>query len=156
MTTERAHREGLPLATVSERFMEVVTRAHERGGRLVVHDLELNAGIIERELTNSGLDRWRLACGTIAQQDFCTMDPEVGMWIQMCCGRVLDVNEESVSVTGLQAIINLLAPVLPTTNEVEESRALNIHTAGADAKMHCLIYLVLREMANKASAVTNR
>ena len=133
-----------------------MTRAHERGGRLVVHDLELNAGIIERELTNSGFDRWRLACGTIAQQDFCTMDPEVGMWIQMCYGRVLDVNEESVSVTGLQAIINLLAPVLPTTNEVEESRALNIHTTGSDAKMHCLVYLVLREIANKASAVTNR
>ena len=79
------------------------------------------------------------------------MDPDVGMWIQMCRGRVLDVNEDSVSVMGLQAIINLLAPVLPATKEVEEFRALNIHTAGADAKMHCLIYLVLREMADKAS-----
>ena len=151
VTTERAHREGLPLATVLERFMEVVTRAHEQGGRLVVHHLEFDAGIIDRELANSGLERWRPTWGTIARQGFCTMDPDVGMWIQMCRGRVLDVNEDSVSVMGLQAIINLLAPVLPATKEVEEFRALNIHTAGADAKMHCLIYLVLREMADKAS-----
>ena len=151
VTTERAHREGLPLATVLERFMEVVTRAHDQGGRLVVHHLEFDAGIIDRELANSGLEQWRPTWGPIARQSFCTMDPDVGMWIQMCRGRVLDVNEDSVSVMGLQAIINLLAPVLPATKEVEEFRALNIHTAGADAKMHCLIYLVLREMADKAS-----
>ena len=152
VTTERAHKEGLPLATVLERFMKVVTRAHEQGGRLVVHHLEFDAGIIDRELANSGLERWRPTWGTIARQGFCTMDPDVGMWIQLCRGRVLDVNEDSVSVMGLHAIFNFLAPVLPATKEVEEFRALNIHTAGADAKMHCLIYLVLREMADKASA----
>ena len=67
-----------------------------------------------------------------------------------------DVNEDSVPVMGLQAIINLLASVLPTTKEFEEFRTLKVHTAGADAKMHCLIYLVLRDMASKASAVTSR
>ena len=107
VTTERAHKERLPLAAVLERFMEVVTRAHERGGRLVVHHLEFDAGIIDRELANSGLERWIPTWDTIARQGFCTMDPDVGMWIQMCRGRVLDVNEDSVSVMGLQAIINL-------------------------------------------------
>ena len=156
VTTEQTHNEGPPLATFLERFMEVVTRAHERGGRLVVHDLEFDAGIIDREFANSGLERRRPTWGTIARQGFCTMDPDVGMWIQMCRGRVLDVNENSMSVMGLQAIIHLLAPALPTTKEVEEFRAFTIHTAGADAKMHCLIYLVLREIANEPSAVTKK
>ena len=48
VTTEQAHSDGLPLATFLERFMEVVTCAHERGGRLVIHHLEFDAGIIHR------------------------------------------------------------------------------------------------------------
>ena len=152
VTTERAWKEGLPLNVVLERFMRSVHSAHERGGRVVIHHLEFDAGIIDRELINSGLERWRPIWRKIAQQGFCTMDPDVGKWIQMSRGRVFDIHEESVGVMGLDKTIHLLAPVLPVTTEVENFRANKIHTAGADARLHCLIYIVLRELCEKATA----
>ena len=155
VTDERARKEGLPLATVMERFMQVMTRAHERGGRLVVHHLEFDAGIIDRELANSGLEQWRPRWHYIAWQGFCTMDPDVGKWVQMCRGRVFDVCEDSVAVMGLDTIISLLAPTMPATKDVEEFRLHRVHTAGADARMHSLIYIVLRDLALKASAMAS-
>ena len=154
VTPERARNEGLPLAIVLDRFMRVVTRAHERGGRLVAHHLEFDAGIIDRELANSGLEQWRPRWRDIAQQGFCTMDPDVGKWVQMCRGRVFDVCEGSVAVMGLETIINLLAQAMPATKQVEEFRLHRVHTAGADARMHCLIYIVLRDLALKATSMT--
>ena len=132
--------------------MQVMTRAHERGGRLVVHHLEFDAGIIDRELANSGLEQWRPRWHYIARQGFCTMDPDVGKWVQMCRGHVFDVCEDSVAVMGLVTIINLLAQAMPATKEFRLHR---IHTAGADARMHSLIYIVLRDLALKASAIAS-
>ena len=135
---------------VLERFMLAMKEAHERGGRVIIHHLEFDAGIIDRELGNAKLDSWIPLWRDIAKQGFCTMDPDIGKWIQMCRGRVFDAYVDSVSVLGLDKTLNLLAPALPVTKDVEEFRASKIHTAGADARMHCLIYVVLRELCAKA------
>ena len=52
---------------------------------------------------------------------------------------------------GLAQTLNLLAPTFPTGNDVKEFRASKIHTAGTDARMHALIYIVLRELSMKAN-----
>ena len=150
VTNERAWKEGQPLHVVLERFMLAMKEAHERGGRSIIQHLEFDAGIIDRELGNAKLDSWIPLWRDIAKQGFCTMDPDIGKWIQMCRGRAFDAYVDSVSVLGLDKTLNLLAPALPVTKDVEEFRASKIHTAGADARMHCLIYVVLRELCAKA------
>ena len=83
------------------------------------------------------------------------MDPDVGKWVQMCRGRVFDVCEDSVAVMGPDTIINFVAQAMPATKDVEEFRLHRIHAAGADARMHSLIYIVLRDLALKASAIAS-
>ena len=147
----RAWEEGIPLDAALERFMDVMQRAHSKGGRVVIHNLEFDAGIIDKELTRAGLERWRPLWHEIARQGFCTMDPDVSKWIQMCRGREYDVTQNSHNIMGLTQTVNLLAPAFPAGNDVNEFRANKIHTAGADARMHCLIYIVLRELAAKTT-----
>ena len=139
VSNRRAWEEGTPLNAALETFMITMQRAHEQGGR-----------IIDKELSRTGLERWRPIWHDIARRGFCTMDPDVGRWIQMCRGRVFDVTQDSVNVMGLADTLRLLAPAFPATTDVEEFRASKIHTAGADARMHCLIYVVLRELCAKA------
>ena len=131
--------------------MDVMQRAHSKGGRVVIHNLEFDAGIIDKELTRAGLERWRPLWHDIARQGFCTMDPEVGKWIQMCRGREYDVTQNSHNIMGLTQTVNLLAPFFPAGTDVNEFRSNKIHTAGADARMHCLIYIVLRELSAKTT-----
>ena len=150
VSNRRAWEEGIPLNAALETFMSTMQRAHEQGGRVIIHNLEFDAGIIDKELSRTGLERWRPIWHDIARRGFCTMDPDVGKWIQMCRGRVFDVTQDSVNVMGLADTLRLLAPAFPATTDVEEFRANKIHTAGADARMHCLIYVVLRELCAKA------
>ena len=148
---KRAWEEGVPLKPALESFMNVMQRAHEKGGRLIIHNLEFDAGIIDKELTRAGLERWRPIWHDIARKGFCTMDPDVGKWIQVCRGRVYDETQDSRNIMGLAQTLNLLAPAFPTGNDVKEFRASKIHTAGTDARMHALIYIVLRELSTKAN-----
>ena len=149
ITTQRAMAEGLPLATVMDQFMTVMHRTHKRGGCVVIHNLEFDAGIVDKELVTAGLEHWRPVWHVIAKEGFCTMDPDIGKWIQMCRGRVRDASQDSNAVMSLTNIINDMATMLPM-NEVQEFRKNKIHTAGEDAHMHCLIYTALRKLSASA------
>lgn len=52
----RATEYGQPLRSVLEDFMQDVASACARGGRIVVHHLEFDCGIIDHELARAGLD----------------------------------------------------------------------------------------------------
>ena len=122
-----------------------------KGGLLSIHNLELDVGINDKELTRAGLERWRPIWRDIARKGFCTMDPDVGKWIQVCRGRVYDETQDRRNIMGLAQTLNLLAPAFPTGNDVKEFRASKIQTAGTDAQMHALNYIVLRELSTKAT-----
>ena len=75
------------------------------------------------------------------------MDPTIGKWIQLCCGRTFDVHENTMAVLSLERTINLLLPSMPACETVQKFRANRLHTAANDAQLHCLIYQALRNMA---------
>ena len=79
------------------------------------------------------------------------------MWASgfRCAEAAFLMCEDSVAVMGLDTIINLLAQAMPATKDVEEFRLHRIHTAGAGARMHSLIFIVLRDLALKASAIAS-
>ena len=89
----------------------------QRGARPVIHHLEFDAGIIDRELITAGLLHHRERRQSMARAGFCTMDPTIGKWIQLCCGRTFDVHENTMAVLSLKRIINLLLPSLPACEE---------------------------------------
>ena len=121
----------------------------QRGARLVIHHLEFDAGIIDRELITAGLLHHRERWQSMARAGFCTMDPTIGKWIQLCCGRTFDVHENTMAVLSLERTINLLLPSLPACETVQNFRANPLHTAASDAQLHCLIYQALRNMATR-------
>ena len=112
---------------------------------------EFDAGIVDKELVNAGLEHWRPVWHVIAKEGFCTMDPDVGKWIQTCRGRVFDLDGNSNAVMSLSTIVNLMAPMMPT-NEVQEFRKNTLHAAGEDAHMHCLIFTALRKLSVSVEA----
>ena len=152
VSTQRAQAEGLPLKSVLDSFMRVLEHAYQRGGRVVIHHLEFDAGIIDKELETAGLHHWRPQWHAMAQAGFCTMDPVIGKWIQTCCGREFDVHENSLAVMSLEKTIHLLSPILPASEALSSFRANRLHTAEADAQLHCVVYIALREMSTNALA----
>ena len=78
---------SVSLAAVLREFVSVLQNVCKRdGSRIVAYHLELDAGIIKRELRTSGLDdsEWSRAARS---RGFCTMCPELGRWISHCVGR---------------------------------------------------------------------
>ena len=122
-------------------------KLEQRGARLVIHHLEFDAGIIDRELITAGPLHHRERWQSMAREGCCTMDPTIGKWIQLCCGRTFDVHENTMAVLSLERTINLLLPSLPACDTVQNFRANHLHTAASDAQLHCLIYQALRNMA---------
>ena len=59
-----------------------MAQLHENCRRIVMRHLELDAGLTDRELANASLDHCRAKRTTIAMNGFCTMDPDVGGWVQ--------------------------------------------------------------------------
>ena len=149
VSNERAQQDGMPLKTALDIFMRAMEKLEQRGARLVIHHLEFDAGIIDRELATAGLDHYRQQWQSMAKAGFCTMDPAIGKWIQCCCGRIFDVHENSMAVMSLERTIDLLSPSLPVCEAVQNFRANRLHTAGSDAQLHCLIYKALRDIATK-------
>ena len=149
VSNERAQQDGMPLKTALDIFMRAMEKLEQRGARLVIHHLEFDAGIIDRELATAGLDHYRQQWQSMAKAGFCTMDPAIGKWIQRCCGRIFDVHENSMAVMSLERTIDLLSPSLPVCEAVQNFRANRLHTAGSDAQLHCLIYKALRDIATK-------
>ena len=155
VSTYRALQDGVPVKMALDMFMHAMQRADRRGARIVVHHLEFDAGIIDKELASAGLQHWRPQWQAMAKAGFCTMDPTVGEWIQRSCGRDFDKCENSMSVMSLQKTIELLSPILPTHEVVQNFRANGLHTASSDAQLHCLIYKAMRELASNDPALAH-
>ena len=133
-----AIRNGRPLREVLEEFITDMINVYDEGGRIVVHHLEFDCGIIERELLRAGLGRvdvWR----RIARSDMCTMDPCIGAWVRMCCGEDIWPGS-SKNTMCLKDMVTLIAPTSVQLLELA-------HTAGADAQMHVAVYCACLELA---------
>ena len=53
---------------------------------------------------------------------------------------------------SLEKTIHLLSPILPASEALSSFRANRLHTAEADAQLHCIVYIALREMSANALA----
>ena len=109
-------------------FMADVLDVVKRGGRLVVHHMEFDAGIIAKELArcdlNTLVDQW----GKIARDGWCTMDPEIGRWVLQCFNQ--DAGAEATkSALNLRTLVSFLLPD-------SKAHLAKHHIAGADAVMH--------------------
>ena len=141
ITNERAQK-GVSLRDALTEFMAEMQQAAKRGCRVVIHHLEFDAGLIARELVNAGLDDLVDPWTAIAQNGFCTMDPDVGKWLQCCKGRDFEAHE-SKYVLPLRHMLDLLFP----SNDKAPLLKSNLHTAAADAQAHRLVYNALRSLA---------
>ena len=146
ITNELVEKEGLPLKNAMTIFMQSVADAYELGGRVVIHHLEFDAGIIDKELANAGLDHWRSKWSTIARHGLCTMDPDIGTWVQKCMGRDCGP-EDNKPVLALRDAVRFL---LPDTDTIQHLKT-KLHTAGADAQLHRLLYIALRKLCDEAN-----
>ena len=105
---------------------------------LVVHHLEFDCGIIDRELQRAGLvytDVWH----RIAQSGMCTMDPYIGAWLRRCCGEEVWPGS-SKNTLRLKDMVTLIAPA-------SAHLMASAHTAGADAQMHVAVYFACLKLA---------
>ena len=141
ITNERAQK-GVSLRDALTEFMAEMQQAAKRGCRVVIHHLEFDAGLIARELVNAGLDDLVEPWIAIARNGFCTMDPDVGKWLQCCKGRDFEPHE-SKYVLPLRHMLDLLFP----SNDKAHLLKSNLHTAAADAQAHRLVYNALRSLA---------
>ena len=87
ITNELAAAEGLPLHDVLKEFMRAAIRVYDMGGRVVIHHLEFDAGVIDEELRVAGLDLERLQLHMIANRGICTLDLDLWKWVQHYFGR---------------------------------------------------------------------
>ena len=97
ISTDRTLSGGHALDIVLCKFMETAADIDARGGCIVAHHLEFDAGIIDRELANAGLACWRPQWSAIARKGICTMDPHIGGWVQECMGKDARTDGKKVS-----------------------------------------------------------
>lgn len=141
ISQELAEKQGLPITDVLDDFMRDAVRVDKMGGRVVIHHLEFDAGIIDAELQRYGLQQWCEQWRKIARKGFCTMDPDVMHWAQLCVGRDMDAGEKSL-VMNLRKAMALFVRKTPATHNLLSRK----NTAGADAQMHRLLYIAYRRM----------
>ena len=142
-----AAREGRPLPDVLREFMEDVLEWCDRGGRVVAHHLEFDAGIILNELARCGLHELHDAWKRVAHKGFCTMDYEVGRWVYGCMGQ--EVGEETAKhIIGLASIVPLLKDPL---SDEHIKMLKQQHQADVDAQLTWLVYAALLTRAKLAA-----
>jgi hypothetical protein len=136
ITNDEATNKGLPLIEVLRDFMNDVANAVSHGGRVVMHHLEFDAGIITNELQRAGLEELSVSWKTIASQGFCTMHPDVGDWAARSVGADAQGN--------YQALGTLARMLLP-----KEHKALRAprHRACPDAVLTYWAYCTMLEAA---------
>lgn len=146
---DRAVKEGQPLQLVLEEFMADMIDIDEQGGRVVAHHLEFDACIIKNELGRAGLRDLQKRWCAIARKGVCTMDPNIGRWIRACAGKDFG-SADSMPVMSLQCAIDW---VLPKSALIRDLTA-KLHTAGADAQLHRLLYVALMSRVAEARRVS--
>ena len=129
---------------VLSEFIGELLAAHASGGRVVIHHLEFDAGIINRELERAGLQCYQAVWAQIASAGVCTMDPAVGEWVRTCLGM-----EVAPYPNGNTMKLDFMLQGLACATSSLLSKR---HTAGADAQMHVLLYRALVKLA-KGSTV---
>ena len=133
----RAAAEGESLRYVLSDFMRDMMEIQRVGGRIVVHHLEFDCGIVAKELQRAGLGlgkEWQ----SIARSGVCTMDPDIGRWVQTCFGR--DAGPSTAKNT--MRLQDMAAWLVPCSERLR-GRA---HTAGADAHLYLLLYFELLKL----------
>ena len=148
ITNARALEAGLPLREVLSRFMRAMKQLEEKGGRVVCHHLEFDAGIILKELENADMPDEKTRWSRLAKNGFCTMDPDVGAWVQRCSGRDREPGDDGRQVMSLHTAVNLLLPKDAAIN----SLLAKLHSAGADAQLHRLIFLAMMKLMNDSAS----
>ena len=83
----------------------------------------------------------------IARKGFCTMDPDVGAWVQACNGRDVHRGEHANAVMSLAKAVKLLLH----HNEEVQRLLTAAHTAGADSQLHRLVYIALCALVKEAT-----
>ena len=139
---DRALEKGIPLGDALRDFMEDVVRVHQRGGLLVAHQLEFDAGVIWRELRHCGPSALAKQWFEIARWNgFCTMNSPAGRWLNEASG--LEVGPNSLPMLGLKKIAPLLTPSLSCLLERH-------HDAEVDAKLTRALYLAMLQCKDVA------
>lgn len=140
----KAESEGEALCDVLSNFMKDMVEVQRLGGRIVVHHLEFDCGIIAKELHRAEQcfeKEWQ----SMARGGVCTMDPDIGRWVQTCFGR--DAGPCTAKNTmRLQDMAGWLVP----SSQPLRSKA---HTAGADAHLHLLLYFELQKLVNVGQSI---
>ena len=141
ITHARAADEGVPLADALAELMRDALDVSNRGGRLVCHHLEFDAGIIAKELSRCKMDHASKLWAKIARAGLCTLDPHIGSWVRQSFNE--EIHEPFTKNTlSLQELMRRLLP--------ERSDMLaKHHTAGADACMVLEVAFALHELASK-------
>ena len=109
-----------------------------RGGRLVCHHLEFDAGIIARELCRAGLEDMDKIWTHVARNGVCTMDPTLGKWLKTSLGWELAPHMNGDTMK-LDVMLKALAP--------EALKAISQrHDAGCDARLHVALFRTIENI----------
>ena len=135
---ETAESDGLPLAKVLTELLDDMVAVRRAGGRVVAHHLELDAGIIARELERAGLGHRKDEWATFVREGLCLMDPAVGTWVRVCAGAQTAV-ERHRNTLKLCALVDALRPYRFWPPWVKNS-------AGDEARIHFAVFGALTEL----------
>ena len=128
---------GVCLREALLEFLSDVIPLHEKGGRVIIHHLEFDAGIISRELDRAGLHSYQTAWHDVASSGLCTMDPMIGKWVRELLGM-----EMAPYPSGNTMKLDDMLKLLPESDALRGCR----HSAGADAQLHMRVYRALKRL----------
>ena len=160
---DTAERAGHPLRVVLLEFLSDVVEIVGRGGQVVAHHLEFDAGIILREFRRSQLHDEAETWEKIARKGFCTMSPGIGRSLKLACGEQISHADAKHTLALLDSLERLAPEVVAQVRKNhskqsgsdvsvedgggEESRGRRLHDAGVDADLCRVLYLALQQHA---------
>lgn len=147
ITHEKACAEGNPIDVVLQEFMQDILDVDQRGGRMVVHHLEFDCGIIARELERAN-SKYQKEWSRIARRGVCTMDPSIGRWLRACFGEEQSSNKK----TNTMRLSKLVSKLLPGG----DAQFGLPHTAGADSHRHLRLYFEMLKLAGVDHSAVER
>ncbi len=128
--TQPAQNDGEPAEQILNEFLAEVLEATWDGGRLLAHDLALQASIVERELRRCDMTALRHHWGSLARHGLCLKDEEIGRWLQDCF-RQEGSAAPSSNALALNRVLQLLLPEHAGPRDCVERAALYLKTARA-------------------------
>ena len=172
---DTAARAGQPLRVVLQEFLADVVEIVERGGQVVAHHLEFDAGIILREFRRSHMHDQAKTWEKIAQKGFCTMSPGIGRSLKLACGEQIshaDAKHTLALLDSLECLAPRVAALVKENRgkhsgnfasepkrqrsgesgedgrgDESEQTGRKLHDAGVDADLCRVLYLALQQHA---------